>query len=628
MMIKVCPNGHRYNGDDYDVCPYCKGDHLFRFEFFFTRELSEWIDIYKCTDNKVVLFCYNEETGEFESRKPKYFYMPLSETEKIKTFISEIGNREKTDKDSAENIDYVRCIAYQNEEENFSSGICDISFHNNRDKIAELQAIIKNLWQKYAPNEFDPTMWKGKSLFQFDESAFFGTHEWIDIDKSIDNEECLIVAFKNSNQHSDRLRRQKPKPFTMPLSEMEKIKTFISEIRNWEKTYKESAEKPSYAWSVDYQYGGELFSSEGFDSYPENYGEKIDDLWTIIKNLWQKYAPDEYDPTMCKGKSLFRFSKSDNFDIYQWIDIDKSIENEEYLIVDFKYSDQLRRQKPKPFTMPLSEMEKIKTFISEIRNWEKTYKESAEKNSHAWNIDYQYGGELFSSEGFDSYPENYGEKIDNLWTIIKNLWQKYAPGEYDPTMWKGKSLFQFDGSAFFGPHERIDIYKSFGNEEYLIVEFYYSDSSWAFNTKKFPMPLSELEKITAFITGINNWKKDYKCSFDITDGYAWHIYYKYEGVNFSSSGYESFPENYGEKIDDLWTIIKNLWQKYAPDEYDPTILKESTSYRKTNYKEIGEIQTIDNDLQQEYDRVIDDTNILHKFKAFFRNIKNKMSDRK
>ena len=131
-------------------------------------------------------------------------------------------------------------------------------------------------------------------------------------------------------------------------------------------------------------------------------------------------------------------------------------------------------------------------------------------------------------------------------------------------------IFSFGRGAFFGGSLRTSIYMLPDDTRNVLVRidpynYFYIIKMPA---HKFLMPVDELRKITAFLDTIRNWKEEYKCKDKILDGYGWHIEYHSDVFEYLSHGYESYPENYREKISELQTIKEDLCLKYAPDRYD------------------------------------------------------------
>ena len=133
-------------------------------------------------------------------------------------------------------------------------------------------------------------------------------------------------------------------------------------------------------------------------------------------------------------------------------------------------------------------------------------------------------------------------------------------------------LFEFNRGFWPGDGLKTSIHAICNDADHVLIKVQpYNFFHFILHMKaqEFIMPVSEMEKITAIIKTIINWKTEYEADLDILDGYGWDIEYHFSGIDFKSGGYESFPSNYRIKVTELQTIIEELCQKYNPDGYDP-----------------------------------------------------------
>ncbi len=74
-------------------------------------------------------------------------------------------------------------------------------------------------------------------------------------------------------------------------------------------------------------------------------------------------------------------------------------------------------------------------------------------------------------------------------------------------------------------------------------------------------------KIGAIIAPVRKWKREYRSTLDILDGFGWSIEYCYDGIGVKSEGYEAFPSDYQKVVGELQEYMETLCKKYAADNY-------------------------------------------------------------
>ena len=136
---------------------------------------------------------------------------------------------------------------------------------------------------------------------------------------------------------------------------------------------------------------------------------------------------------------------------------------------------------------------------------------------------------------------------------------------------EGNRIFRFGRGGFLYDLE-TDIYTIPGNDEIVSVNIQPGvvfRRAFQMSDRRFDMPAAELKQIVSFLDTIRDWKTRYECAEDVLDGYGWDIEFHYRNTDFLSAGYESYPDNYWEKVSELQTIIEDLCQKYNYEFYKP-----------------------------------------------------------
>lgn len=89
----------------------------------------------------------------------------------------------------------------------------------------------------------------------------------------------------------------------------------------------------------------------------------------------------------------------------------------------------------------------------------------------------------------------------------------------------------------------------------------------------FEIPDEEITVLAQKLKIFEKWENKYECDDDIDDGYGWNIMCLYKDISINTEGYESYPDDYWEKISMLQEEIENLCKKYA-DNYSEDGLEE------------------------------------------------------
>lgn len=145
----------------------------------------------------------------------------------------------------------------------------------------------------------------------------------------------------------------------------------------------------------------------------------------------------------------------------------------------------------------------------------------------------------------------------DIWEALEALHRK---ANEVPEFEDKKAMFVFERGAFFG-----------GSLDYKIVNMHFSMRPYnAFHTMQrfeFDVTEEDLYKIGALVAPVLEWKREYRSTLDILDGFGWSIEYCYDGIVLKSEGYESFPYNYKKVVGELQEYMETLCKKYAANKY-------------------------------------------------------------
>ena len=91
-------------------------------------------------------------------------------------------------------------------------------------------------------------------------------------------------------------------------------------------------------------------------------------------------------------------------------------------------------------------------------------------------------------------------------------------------------LFEFDRGFWPGDGLKTSIHAICNDADYVLIKvqpYIFFHFILHMKTQEFIMPVSEMERITAIIKTIINWKTEYEADLDILDGYGWDIEYSF-----------------------------------------------------------------------------------------------------
>lgn len=127
---------------------------------------------------------------------------------------------------------------------------------------------------------------------------------------------------------------------------------------------------------------------------------------------------------------------------------------------------------------------------------------------------------------------------------------------------EGNTIFSFERGAYFAGMLEYTIQE---NVDCMIFNSRSSNDFWGMKDYQFSMPKSAIAGIELALTETLEWDREYVYPHEILDGYGWHIYFNYDGMNISTEGYGAYPPDYRRVIRSIQSEIEKLCKEYAVD---------------------------------------------------------------
>ena len=83
---------------------------------------------------------------------------------------------------------------------------------------------------------------------------------------------------------------------------------------------------------------------------------------------------------------------------------------------------------------------------------------------------------------------------------------------------------------------------------------------------EFMISMVELKRLDPVINKICRWDDDYQNTDEIYDGFDWQIEIHMENIDVCKSGYEAFPRNYNEVMQELIMFVDEYFKENVPEE--------------------------------------------------------------